>query len=344
MDLPVLSFNYPRRWGVEMEVNSLDQRDFKTHPLIKSELPQGIEKMATMITEFLGEKTVVKGWHPTHNNDCWVLKPDSSCGIEICSPVQKGWLGLNATCKVADLIKSTKIPVDNRCSLHVHVDVDDCNRSTVAKILSYWIKCESVFLDSVPLHRKRNRYCQCIGMSDLFDHDSPLDDATILAKLGQQKYYTINCFHFYRSERNTIEARIAESDGCVDSLLLKNWVRLILHFVEMAIKAPAIENYNPNNPHSGFCWLDLEDVISFLGFSGEYQLSPGMEQVRNWFLARLNQNISKSGKCLPGVWSDTARKISKQQLDNIIDRLNLTDLDSYLNWSEAAVYSDNYKN
>ena len=176
MDLNNLSFNSSRRFGVEIELNSSDNRDFQEFPLASGELPEGIYDIANMITNHLGEKTLVKGWHSTHHNDGWVLKPDRSCGIEVCSPVSKGWEGIKSICNVVDLFEKTpQILADGRCSLHVHVDVSDCATEEVAKILYWWIKCESVFLDSVPFSRKKNRYCQCIGMTDLFEHDAQFD-------------------------------------------------------------------------------------------------------------------------------------------------------------------------
>jgi hypothetical protein len=270
--------------------------------------------------------------------------------------VVKGWPGLKSICEVADVIKrDSKLSIDHRCSLHLHIDVADCNREEIAKILTYWVKCESVFLDSVPNHRKRNQYCQCIGMTDLFEHNTTWDENIIIKKLGVQKYYTINCFHYYRiatpkGGRKTIEVRIIEAEGCSDSFLIKNWIRLLIHFVERAKVAPIPGAYNPNDPMSGFCWLDPEDIMRFLGFIGDYQLSKGMEQTRNWFIARLYNHISRSDSLhdsLPGVWSNVARKIAREQLTSIIENLGLkvSDMEFYLNPQDPELlYSNEYKN
>jgi hypothetical protein len=356
MDSPnYLSFTYNRRFGVEMEMNSLDKRDFQIHPLdsSKHESPKGIDYIANLILKETGYSVSVERWHPTHNNSEWILKPDRSCGIELCSPAVKGWPGLKNICEVADVIKrDDKISIDHRCSLHVHIEVADCTREEIAKILTYWIKCESVFLDSVPNHRKRNQYCQCIGMTDLFEHNTIWDEDLIIKKLGNQKYYTINCFHYHKGlttskpGRKTIEIRIGESEACSDPFLIKNWVRLLLHFVERAKAAEIPGVYNSNNSMSGFCWLDPDDVMKFLGFTEENQLSKGMEQTRNWFIARLYNNISKDDS-LPGVWSNLARKIAREQLTSIIDNLglNVSDMDSYLNPNNPELlYSGEYKN
>ena len=62
----------------------------------------------------------------------------------------------------------------------------------------------------------------------------------------------------------------------------------------MALKRPFPGDYTFGNPWSGFCWLDPDDVFKVLGFDpAEYDISPGLEQTRNWFMARLQKNMSK---------------------------------------------------
>jgi hypothetical protein len=357
MDNPkILSFTYGRRFGVEMELNSFDKRDFQQFPLDtkNNEQPKGIAEIAQLVLDTTGQNVNIKGWHHTHDNNNWVIKPDRSCGMELCSPVSKGWPGLKHICEVADVLSRDKrISCDQRCSLHVHVEIADCvgeYKQDLAKILTYWVKSESVFLDSVPSNRKRNCYCQCIGMTDLFEHNSLWDENDVIYKLGSRKYYTANCFHYLKTQkgeagRNTIEFRIAENEACLDPFLIKNWVRLLIHFVEQAKKADIPPLYNPNNPWSGFCWLDPEDVMQFLGFTDGQQLSLGMEQTRNWFLARLYRNVSKTD-LLPGIWSEVARRVAREQVEGIIRNLGLNkdDMQQHLLPSNPdLLYSSEYK-
>ena len=113
----ILAFNYDRRFGAEMEMNSLDKRDFRTHPLDGhiNELPQGIEEIASHIHLITGNSVLIKTWHPTHNNMDWVIKPDRSCGMELCSPVAKGWLGLKNICEVSEALGMFKfLSIDHR--------------------------------------------------------------------------------------------------------------------------------------------------------------------------------------------------------------------------------------
>lgn len=342
----ILSFTYARRYGVEMEVNSFDKRDFKLFPLNKEigEKPKGIDEIAYLIKEKLGETVHVKGWQYTNDNNHWEIKPDSSCGMELCSPVSKGWTGLKKICEVAEVIKNDhRISADDRCSLHVHVEMPE-HREIVSKVLYYWIKCESVFLDSVPYNRKTNRYCQCIGMNDFLEHDTDLKSFDIIKKLGIKKYHSINSYHMLKQNRNTIEFRVAEAAACTNPFLVKNWIRLLLHFVERASKANPVENYKPGNPWTGLCWLDPVDTMKLLGFTEEYELSKGLKQTRDWFVARLYRNIlNPQEKSV--FWSQKVRKVSFAQIESLMERFSIKpeDVPEILSAENPDLYSNEYK-
>jgi hypothetical protein len=333
----IMSFNSHRRFGAEFEFCSFDNRDFKKYPLHEGELPEGIHDVASILMERLKVQVIVNKWHHTHNNEAWVLKPDSSAGIEMCSPVVKGWQGIKHVCRAIDAIQvEPKIKVDDRCGFHLHVEVSDCNNEEIGSILAHWIKCESVFLDSVPLKRKRNKYCQQIGLCPFFAHDENVDAYWLIDKLGEMKYYTINTFHLIKNKRRTIEFRIAEGEGCLDQYLIKNWSRLLLHFVERAKMLPLPGKYNPSNPWSGYLWLDLKDVMNLMGFDGS--LSKGLEETRNWFLARIAENIRTN---IDGLWSEEARQITQKQLLELVDTYQIKDLNHFLRPKDmrSAVYA-----
>ena len=64
----------------------------------------------------------------------------------------------------------------------------------------------------------------------------------------------------------------------------------MLHFIEIA----RFKNYSKWNgtKWTGLALLDLEDFIEFMGFDKE--LSPGLLQVKNWFLKRISKNIKNN--------------------------------------------------
>ena len=77
-----------KKFGIEIEFNSFDNRDFLANPLPYGEMPAGINEIASLIRS-AGMEAEVQNWQYNHNNSKWICKPDSSCGIEVCSPVIK---------------------------------------------------------------------------------------------------------------------------------------------------------------------------------------------------------------------------------------------------------------
>lgn len=296
-----LKFLYCRPFGTEIEINSFD--GVSVTP--KDKLPAGIHYVGNLISGILGEYVEIRDWEHTHWNKTygyWVLKPDNSCGMEICSPVEQGWYGLKKVCQVVDVFQNhSSILADDNCSLHVHIDVNDLMEEEIGNILRWWICCEPVFFDSVPINRKNNRFCQFIGLWDSATQQMGRNTTKLIESLGINKYGSVNSFHLWSGQRNTLEFRIGENTFCKNSYFLKNWVRLLIHFLETA-RQPA--------PDSLY-WMDVKDVFEFLGFFRK-GLSPGMVQMRNWFLARLFYN---SSKCLYGIFNDGRITTRKQVLE-----------------------------
>lgn len=301
--LPYLSFSSDRRFGLELELLSFDGKNRPDN----GQQPAGIDYVAMTVARNSTEGTDIRAWEHTHGNDVWVIKPDSSCGMEVCSPILKGWTGVKKCCEVVQALGSdAKIRVDQRCSVHIHVEVADLEPAEIATVIAHWFKVEPVFMDSVPPNRKRNRYCQFMGMTNLLQHDSRLSAQDLIKRVGNVKYYSLNTNQYLRNNRKTLEFRIIEGEGCKDAYLVKNWIRLIVHFIEMARKRPFPGPYQEGDPFSSFLWLDPEDVFRLLGFSDnpeEFELSPGLRQTRDWFLARLNHYMARDVDSGPRHWA-----------------------------------------
>lgn len=304
-----------RRFGVEIELNTPSG---KAGSLPKDVAPEGAEHVAHVVHEVTKEAVHIFGYHNTHNNNCWVVKPDSSCGIEVCSPIFRGWDDQKKLLKVIDAFRADNIiKADERCSLHVHIDVADLLDSEINSVLTQWIKCEPVFMDMAPTRRKKNRYCQLIGLSSGFDHNN-MFSVDMLYSILSMKYYSVNTYHLMKNNRRTIEFRTGENDMCLDAFAVKNWIRLILHFVNRTSKMRLPRSYIPGDPFSGYLWLDPKDVFEVLGFNKP--LSPGLQQVKKWMLGRMS--VHGTGSTLPGVWSDTARKVAYSQIEELLLKEN----------------------
>ena len=357
-----ISFKSNRRFGVELELNSFDGQNRPT----KGEQPVGIYDIAEIVAKGSPEAGCeVRAWEHTHNNTRWIAKPDSSCGLELCSPPQKGWKGLrDILVVVKGLSAEKKVRSDSRCSVHVHVEVTDLNETQIAAIVGWWVKAEPVIMDAMPMQRKRNRYCQLIGMNNTFQHDGSYTDQEIIQRVGDVKYYSMNTNQYTHGGRKTIEFRTIEGAGCQDAYLIKQWIRFIIHFVEMSAKLgrPQAYHYPKNDeervcltPWTGLNWLDPQEVLTFLGFNNrpaaipghrkttEFTLSKGMQQTRNWFLARMIRYMSKHK---PGGM----RYFAYQQLAEVLERDReqglVIDPDKHLSQSELSedqIFGDDFR-
>lgn len=316
----VLDCEFKRRFGVEVELNTLDGAIRRLDDK-KRDIPNGADYVANIIRKTLRKTSRIYGWHSTHNNNDWIVKPDSSCGIEVCSPILKGWSGLYDLIKLVQAFRQSKVRADSRCSFHVHVNIGDLNERQLGSVLAWYIKCEPVFMDAMAKHRRMSRYCQMIGMTDLFWDSFPLSISTILGRVSAVKYYSVNTYHFLKgggfdalSRKPTIEFRAAEHDACLDPMYVKNWVRLLLHFIEVTKDRPMPKDYKQGDPWTGLLWLDPKDAFRVMRF--DEPLSDGLNQVKQWFLARLFDQGFDSGAT--GLWSKECRKFAREEVLSMV--------------------------
>lgn len=340
--LPTLCFNSNRRFGSELEILAFDGKNRPSGG--EHDKPAGTDYVIALVKANSDENVTWKIYEHTHNNEWWVVKPDSSCGLEICTPIYRNWRGIRKVCQVVNAFREDPlIKVDERCSVHVHIDVSDLSIEQLGSIVAMWVKCEAVFLDMVPPNRKANRYCQFLCLRDIFDTDVYLNPHETVLSIGDAKYYTANSWQWKKGNRKTLEFRIIEGEGCKDPYLIKNWLRLILHFVEMAVNHPFPGPYRPGDQWSWICMLDTADVLRVLGFyPGQYELSKGLTQTRNWMLARLQKYMTPDEAYGPRwrsyVELQNVISILKSsgELVNLFDHLSPTDL-------KTALYDENYR-
>jgi hypothetical protein len=338
-----LSFKSDRPFGTELEILAFDGKNHA--PGGDIDKPIGTDYVILLIKNNADENVEWRTYEHTDNNDYWVVKPDVSCGLEVCSPIYQNWRGIKKVCKIVCAFSNDeKIRVDNRCSVHVHVDVSDLTDEQVASIVVHWIKCEAVFIDMMPDCRKFNRYCQLLYAKDNFDTDIYLNPREIIAAIGNIKHYTANTDQWRRTggKRRSLEFRIVEGEGCKNPYLMKNWLRLILHFVEMSSRRPLPCPYRSGDQWSWICMLDTADVFRVLGFyPGQYRLSSGLTQTRNWMIARLCKHIDKTNY--------GPRWKSRLELYDIIDILRqnsaMIDLENNLSPTDLdeALYGEKYR-
>lgn len=274
------------RFGVEIELNGAVGCDF-SFPLCSDGSPEGISRIASIISG-LDLQTEIRCWGHDHDNKVWICKPDASCGMEICSPVLSvGDLPLVSRV-IEALAQDESVRMDHRCSIHVHIDIPGVHGiEAPASVLAWWVKCEHIFLDSVPEHRKNNRYCRCVGETSLFG-DSDLVLSHFLVDKMSDKYLSANSFHLIAKRRRSLEFRLLE--GVFDSSVVENWILMLMHFVSKSLSAGLPTDYR---------WLDINEFFNFMDFRSREEID-----LKNWFFSRIFSNLHCG---LDGVFSSSAR-------------------------------------
>lgn len=324
-----LDCRFLRRFGVEIELNP-NVKTFNRPSTSEGEIMPGSDIVGQIVSKTSGDEVEIQGWDYIHNNSGWVIKHDMSCGIEINSPVLKGWSGLSKLLRVIDALGKKWPYCDDRCSFHVHVSVEDLTKKQLATVIAYYIKCEHVFLDAMPTSRKNNRYCQPIGLGDLFSHDFNMDIEDLFESVSCQKYYSMNAYHYRQGiirgeeRKKAIEFRVAENKACIDPMIAKNWIRLLLHFVNVTSQLELPKPYQQGDPHSGLLWLDPQEVFSLLKF--DQPLSPGLTQVKEWFMKRIYR-YGVDSEIKNGIWSEAGRKSSREDFMEMYNETNFKQTD-----------------
>lgn len=330
-----------RRFGAELELNTPNGVVIRPNASDR-QIAKGSDLVAHIVQKACEDTVHIIGWDHVYNNNKWIVKPDNSCGIEINTPVLKGWVGLKSLMKVSEALGRLYNKADERCSLHVHVNISDLTKAQLAAVIAYYIKCEHVFFDSMPNSRKNNRYCQLIGLTDNFDDTFDMHPTELITRVSDMKYYSLNAFHFVRGgmfainndRKKTIEFRIAENKGCIDPMYIKNWIRLILHFVETTKELPVPKPYQAGNPWTGLAWLDPRDVMKVLRFDQE--LSPGLTQVRDWFFERIKDHGYDSME--GGIWSNEGRRVSRDEFMDLYRTTPKSETTEEMLWGDKYIF------
>lgn len=266
----LIKFSPKRTFGVELEFGRESSREFLRDCVISA-----------------GESALTSEWAHNSGNSDWICKTDSSCGFEIASRVlgsirsiRKTVKDLSVMEKVVSVLREKGAKITVACGIHVHVWIGDLSKQDVEKLLYYWVKFEKTLMDMMPASRKKNRFCP--APSGFLNPDEKLSYNDINSKAYHSRG-TLN-MGWYR-DRQTIEIRLAE--GSTDPIMVKNWVRFLLHFVEKVASFPEAKDVN---------WLTLEECLDLLDLSNDPEsgkfriLSPALAELRSWILRRTNEH------------------------------------------------------
>lgn len=297
-----------RRMGVELEYNSFDRQSRSSS---ENNLPHGIYTFGDIIKNTLGKSVDINKWHQTNNNYNWIVKPDSSCGLEVCSPPEQPHHALLEIRKVIEgLLANKSITADERCSLHMHVEIEDFDENDLCCLVTKWIQYEPFFFFLTRKNRWLNRYCKPLGFHYEFDDSSRLTMKKCMEILSENKYFAINFFHYKKDKRKTVEFRIMGNDACMDVDDAINWCKLILCFVERC------KSYNLEINHvENIQYQNIDSINKFLQL---HKFFPS-DEVIMWIISKLNEAINENLSD-SNIWKQIIH-YSRSNIRNLIEEL-----------------------
>ncbi len=229
------------------------------------------------------------------NNDYWHVKLDRSCGDiagdygwELASFKASGIKDINLMGKVARSLHEIGVNVNDRCALHVHVEIADFSQAQLAVLSAIWIKIEPFICHIIPAHRADSKYCKFFRhekwVSESIDSGTDLTPDYVWSKIkptkndnpGRRK--SINICNYIFTDKKTIEFRFPEST--LSEYQVRNWIKFCLCFVEQCKTAEIPKNLKI---------YDFQGFLESLGFYGRNPfllLSSGLLESKIWLLKR----------------------------------------------------------
>jgi len=260
----LIKWNFKRRFGLEYE--------FCT----------GIRSvMAETVIEETGQEAITLGYGQTgSNSSAWECKTDSSCGIELASPVLSGPSQLKIAAEVLIALENkNRFNISENCGQHVHVEINDFSTEQAGILAAYWMKIEQFIMNGTPEHRRTNDYCKMLTKNNsniLANHSYSPEN--VLRDMANGRH-AINFQN--RTNRGTVEFRFGEMT--FNSEVIKNRVRFLIWFVEICKILPPPKNLNWMTPKQVLHTFNLlENTNSKI----KYTYSPAIQSMRKWLLSR----------------------------------------------------------
>lgn len=261
----------PRKIGVEIEFSC------QRNPLVA---------IGAVLTG-RGESVKVDSSYHASDGSKWDLKTDSSCGYEIATPAISNYSELVNAARVTELISENGGSVNDRCGLHVHVDMGNITPEKFELIMRFMARYESAFFLMAGSARQTNSFCRKLSDQVGFVKQDP----SRFRSAWRDKYCWLNGSHLRGI--GTLEFRLMEST--LDSAAIVGWVMFLLHAVEYIISGKKISWGKAQ------CGSDRDLLQTMLGQAGFYGPFEGRDKAtivaaRKWAISTYTKKTGQVDK------------------------------------------------
>ena len=195
----------------------------------------------------------------------WEIVSDSSCGLEIKSPVlHERNFSQELRALLSDIKADGRPPIDRRCGVHVHIGAQDMSWQDLRKVMALWAQLEEWIYDRLAPSRRNGIMCPPTDWlaSRILACDSQHEMDDIIyggrvprkhEKYDDARYFGINCHSYYY--RGTIEFRAHQAS--LNARKISYWVDFLCRLCHYAIDHNDADILRIN---SGYTLLALTDA------------------------------------------------------------------------------------
>ena len=270
----MLEFNEERTYGVEIEF--LDSSKYS-----KSQIAAALNRVVNCQNTGYTHEVMAS----------WKLTTDSSCGLELVSPILKGRNGLEQIEKVCKVLNELEIKVDKTCGLHVHHGVNDYGTEDFKKLCIFYTRFEKGFDEVMPLSRRANKNQYCRGFASRSSWRT--DDETVaqiaetierikkansveeLTNMFCSRYYKVNLQSFVKY--GTVEFR--HHSGTTEADKIINWVKLTQLVLERCKQGKVAAKYETTKDN-------LKDIFWATGIYRSGKVAEEFKAVAKFYVER----------------------------------------------------------
>jgi hypothetical protein len=270
----MLVFNEERTYGVEIEF--LENSNYS-----KSQIAAALNGVVNC-----------KNVGYTHEvMESWKLTTDSSCGLELVSPILKGRNGFEQIEKVCKVLNDLGIKVDRRCGLHIHHDVSDYEVKNFKNLCIFYTRFEKGFDEVMPLSRRanKNQYCKGFASRNSWSTDDEttaqvaetierIKNASSIDELRNMfcsRYYKVNLQSFVKY--GTVEFR--HHSGTTEADKIINWVKLTQLVLERCKQGKVAAKYETTKDN-------LKDIFWATGVYRSGKVAEEFKAVAKFYVER----------------------------------------------------------
>lgn len=288
LDMPNVDyFDFPRRrFGVEIEYGQLHQME-----CLALEIEHIDPKRQASVFHYYCHTSGDNGWHVKRDHSCGDVLGEY--GMEVASPILKGWSDLLVLSNVCMAANRVGCMPNDRCGLHIHVDVSDYSISQLVRLMAWWIKTERFWFWMEQKERALSEHCmpfwtKCEIYKDLLEANDEFTFTTALLTRSIERKTSLSLWNIFQDRETcedhykpTVELRMPGSSPLAHDVV--NWCRTFLRFV-----AKMKTSQFPTGLGDVATVKDFLIAIGLWGPEGRpAQLSPGLWQARHWVLRRL---------------------------------------------------------